>query len=83
MENNKKTSPEVASKASDVLQSEDTGKDSKAAAASALSQTKDEDRSTSDKAASSASKVLQDGRTADNSKSAAGSALGQKESDKN
>lgn len=79
MGNGKKTSSEVASKASDVLQSEDTGKDSKTSAASALSQTKDDDKSTSDKAATSASKVLQDDRTGNDSKSAAGSALSQKE----
>lgn len=76
---NKTTSSEVAKKASDVLQDEQTGKKSKTAAGSALSQTKTSDKSTSEKAATASSKVLKDGRTADDSKSSAGSALSQKE----
>ncbi len=54
-----------------------TGKKSKAAAGSALSQTKAPKKQTSSKAASAASKVLRDKRTSKGSKSAAGSALSQ------
>lgn len=76
---NKTTSSKVASKASEVLKNTSTGKDSKIAAGSALSQTKDSSKTTSQKAATSASKVLKDGRTSSNSKSVAGSTLSQKE----
>lgn len=82
-DNSKKTtSPKVASKASNVIKSSSTGKDSKIAAGSALSQTKDSGKTTSKKAATSASKVLRDGRTSDNAKSSAGSALSQTEGKK-
>ncbi len=78
----KVTSPKVAKKASKVLTNSSTGKSSKSAAGSALSQTKAPKKTTSTKAASSASKVLKDGRTSKASKSAAGSALSQKTSKK-
>jgi len=72
----KSTSPKVAKKASSVLGNSSTGKASKSAAGSALSQVKPA-KVTSAKAASSASKVLRDGRTGTASKSVAGSALSQ------
>lgn len=72
----KVTSAGAAHKASTVLSSPSTGKASKTAAGSALSQV-DRGKVTSPKAASSASKVLTDGRTSKDSKSAAGSALSQ------
>ncbi|HCE59208.1 MAG TPA: hypothetical protein DER09_15575 [Prolixibacteraceae bacterium] len=75
----KTTSPGVAKKASEVLKSPDTGKASKSAAGSALSQSKIPKKATSENAASKASKVLRDGRTGKASKSAAGSALSQRE----
>lgn len=75
----KATSPSVATKASRVLASDETGSKSKTAAASALSQAKAQDKSTSPQAASAASKVLSDGRTSSKSTSAAGSALSQKD----
>jgi hypothetical protein len=74
----KQTGPKAAAAASKTLKSRDTGKASKSAAASALTQTGTTKEGTSKSAASAASKVLRDGRTASNSKSAAGSALSQR-----
>jgi hypothetical protein len=68
----------AATKASKTLRSSGTGKKSKTAAGSALSQRKAPRKVTSKRAASTASKVLQDKRTSKASKSAAGSALSQK-----
>lgn len=73
----KVTSHPVAAKASSVLRSSSTGKASKAAAGSALSQA-DPSKATSSKAATAASKTLRDGRTSAASKSTAGSALSQR-----
>lgn len=73
----KKTSTSVAKKASQVLSSPSTGKASKSAAGSSLSQTGNS-KVTSAKAATAASKVLRDGRTGAAAKSAAGSTLAQK-----
>jgi len=73
----KSTSPRVAAKSSGVLSSQHTGKSSRSAAGSALSQVSPS-KVTSAKAASDASKVLRDGRTSSASKSAAGSALAQR-----
>lgn len=73
----KSTSQPVAAKASAVLTSSSTGKGSKTAAASALSQV-DPKKVTSAPAASAASKALRDGRTGAATKSAAGSALAQR-----
>ncbi len=78
----KSTSKEVATKASEALQSDDTGENTKSSAGSALSQRNAPNKSTSEDAAESASHVLKDGTTADDSKSVAGSALSQKESSK-
>ena len=75
--NRKVTSKKVASKASKTLRSSSTGRLSKTAGGSALSQTKAPKKQTSKKAASAASKVLRDGRTSKASKSSAGSALAQ------
>lgn len=77
MVNKKVTSKPVATKASKTLKSESTGKASKKAAGSALSQTKSPRKQTSEAAASAASKVLRDKRTSASAKSAAGSALSQ------
>lgn len=71
------TSQPVAKKASQTLSSGSTGKQSKSAAGSALSQTGAPKKETSPKAATAASKTLTDGRTSKASKSAAGSALAQ------
>jgi len=73
----KVTGTKAASKSSTVLASNSTGRSSKAAAGSALSQVMPS-KSTSAKVATAASKVLQDGRTGAASKSAAGSALAQR-----
>ncbi len=78
MAKRKTTSPEVASKASETLKSNSTGKKSKTAAASVLAQTKVKDKTTTKSAAKAASDVLKDGRTSSSSKKAAGSALSQK-----
>jgi len=78
----KVTRPKAASNASKTLRSKSTGKKSKTAAGSALSQTKAPKKVTSKKAASSASKALQDRRSSKATKSAAGSALSQKPSTK-
>jgi len=72
----KSTKPKAAKKASTVLSSTSTGKASKSAAGSALTQVNPK-KVTSTKVASAASKVLRDGRTSSASKSAAGSALSQ------
>lgn len=72
----KVTSHSVATRASKVLSSATTGKSSKAAAGSALSQVSPP-KVTSAKAATAASAVLRDGRTSAASKSAAGSVLAQ------
>ncbi len=77
----KKTSPEAASAASDVIRDGRTGDDSKTAGGSALSQAEQgAHKETSSGAASAASDVLQSDDTGDKSKTAAGSALSQKES---
>ena len=75
----KVTGKKAASSASKTMTSKSTGKGSKTAAGSALSQTKAPKKNTSAKAASTASKVLRDGRTSKASKTAAGSALSQRE----
>lgn len=72
----KSTSAPVSKKASAVLKSSSTGKASKSAAGSALSQVNPKNVS-SKKAATAASKTLSDGRTGAASKSAAGSVLSQ------
>ncbi len=72
------TSKPAARSASKTLSSPDTGKDSKSAAGSALSQRKAPAKSTSATAAKAASKTLRDDRTSKDSKSAAASALAQK-----
>lgn len=72
----KTTKPKAATKAAAVLSSTSTGKASKSAAGSALTQVAPK-KVTSTKAATAASKVLRDGRTSSASKSAAGSALSQ------
>lgn len=77
MANRKVTGRVAASKASQTMRSVSTGKASKTAGGSALSQRKAPSKQTSDRAASIASKVLRDGRTSAASKSAAGSALAQ------
>ena len=71
------TSKSAATSASKTLKSKDTGPKSKAAAGSALSQTKAPAKQTLPKAAKAASKTMTDGRTAKDSKTAAGSALAQ------
>lgn len=78
----KVTSKRVARKASQTLKNKSTGKKSKTAAASALSQTKTPKKVTSKKAASAASAVMRDGRTSKASKSAAASALAQRQKKK-
>jgi len=80
--NTKVTSKPVAKKASKTLTSGSTGKKSKSAAGSALSQTKTPAKQTSKKAATAASKTLSDGCTSKASKSAAASALSQTPSKK-
>lgn len=74
----KTTGPKAATAAGKVLNSPNTGKASKTAAASALTQAHNPRESTSRAAATAASKVLRDGRTSSTSKSAAGSALSQR-----
>ena len=81
MAHNKKTSKPAATKASKTLRGKSTGKASKSAAGSALSQRKTT-KVTSKPAATKASKVMRDGRTSKASKSAAGSALSQKHGSK-
>lgn len=72
----KTTAPKIAKKAAKVISSTSTGKASKSAAGSALSQV-NPIKTTSKNAATAASKVLRDGRTSAAAKSAAGSALSQ------
>lgn len=71
------TSKSAARSASKTLSSPSTGKASKSAAGSALSQRNAPEKQTSSAAAKAASKVLRDVRTSKDSKSAAGSALTQ------
>lgn len=78
----KGTSPKAAKAAAKTLKSPSTGKASKTAAASALTQYKAPKESTSKGAAKAASKVLRDGRTAKASKTAGASALAQTKSSK-
>lgn len=78
MRNRKVTSKKAASAASKTIRSKSTGKASKTAGGSALSQRKAPRKQTSTRAAKAASKTLRDGRTSKASKSAAGSALAQK-----
>lgn len=73
----KGTSPKAARAAAKVLDSPSTGRNSKTAAGSALTQSKAPKETTSARAASAASQVLRDGRTSKASKTAAGSALAQ------
>jgi len=72
------TSPSVARTAAKVLENPSSGKSSRTAAGSALTQSKAPSERTSAHAASAASQVLRDGRTSDASKTAAGSALSQR-----
>lgn len=71
------TSNSVATKASAVLRSASTGKASKSASGSALSQ-KLPGKVTSASASTAASKVLRDGRSSSAAKSAAASTLTQR-----
>ena len=75
--NRRVTSKPAASKASKTLTTKSTGKASKTAGGSALSQRKAPAKQTGKQAASAASKTLRDGRTSAASKSAAGSTLSQ------
>ena len=72
----KTTGGKAAKSASKALRTS-TSKMVKAAAASALAQSKAPNETTSKKAAKAASKVLRDGRTSKAAKSAAASALAQ------
>jgi len=74
----KGTSPRAAKAASKVLSNSSSGKNSKKAAGSALTQSKNPKETTSAAAAKAASQVLRDGRTSKSSKIAAGSALSQR-----
>lgn len=78
MSSEKSTSKDMASKASEALRSQDTGKGTKTVAGSVLSQANAPEKHTSEEAATAASKVMQDGRTSADSKSVAASALSQK-----
>ncbi len=78
MTNKKVTGKKAASAASKTIRSTGTGKASKTAGGSALSQRKAPKKQTSSRAATAASKTLRDGRTSKASKSAAGSTLAQK-----
>ena len=73
----KTTGPKAARAASKVLASSNTGRNSRTAAGSALTQSRTNSESTSARAATAASKVMRDGRTSAASKTAAGSALSQ------
>ncbi|MCH8807064.1 MAG: hypothetical protein IH986_13370 [Planctomycetes bacterium] len=77
MAKSKQTRKKAATSASKVLRSKSTGKPSKSAAGSALTQSKSPKETTGKKAATAASKTLRDKRTSKASKSAAGSALAQ------
>lgn len=72
------TSPSAARSAARVLDSPSSGRASRTAAGSALTQSKAPAERTSARAASAASQVLRDGRTSAASKTAAGSALSQR-----
>ena len=72
------TSKSAATSASKTLISASTGRASKSAGGSALSQTGAPNKVTSSKAGSAASRTLSDGRTSKTSKTAAGSALTQR-----
>lgn len=76
----KVTGKVAASAASATLKSGSTGRKTKTASGSALSQTNDPKKFSSSAAASAASGVLNDGRTSKRSKMAAGSTLAQKAS---
>jgi len=82
MAEKKVTGKKAASNASQTLKDGSTGKDSKKAAGSALSQTKSPKKQTSPEAAKAASKVMRDGRSSKTTKSAAGSTLSQTPSPK-
>jgi len=75
--NRKVTGKSAATKASKTISTKSTGKSSKTAGGSALSQRKAPAKQTGKQAASASSKTLQDARTSKASKSAAGSALSQ------
>ena len=70
MANKKVTGKKAGTKASKTLKSKATGKSSKSAAGSALSQRKAPKKQTSKKAATAASKTLRNGRTSKSSKTA-------------
>lgn len=72
------TGPKAAKAAARVLDNPSSGKASKTAAGSALTQSKAPKERTSAPAATAASQVLRDGRTSAASKTAAGSALSQR-----
>lgn len=74
----KTTGSRAASRASSVLSSPSTGRGSRTAAGSALSQVGTPSRTTSAAAASAASRTLSDGRSSAASRSAAASALAQR-----
>ncbi len=78
MRNKRVTGKKAAKAASKTIRSKSTGRASKTAGGSALSQRKAPKKQTSTRAAKAASKTLRDGRTSKASKSAAGSALSQK-----
>ncbi len=82
MAKKKTTGMSAALSASKTLQSHDTGKNSKMAAGSALSQSHSPKKHTSSEAATAASKTLRDGRTSKDSKAAAGSTLSQRRKSK-
>jgi len=79
MAKSKVTGKKAATAASRTIRGGSTGRSSKAAGGSALSQRKAPKKVTSARAASAASKVLRDGRTSAASKKAAGSALSQRQ----
>ena len=74
----KTTGPRAASLASSTLNSASTGRASRTAAGSALSQVGTPAKTTGANAASAASQVMRDGRTSAAAKSAAASALAQR-----
>lgn len=76
------TSKQAASSASRTVKSPETGKASKSASGSALSQRKAPEKQTSGPAAKNASKTLRDGRAGKDSRAGAGSALTQAASKK-
>jgi hypothetical protein len=78
MAKSKVTGKKAATAASKTIRGGSTGRSSKTAGGSALSQHEAPSKVTSARAASAASKVLRDGRTSAASKRAAGSALSQR-----